>query len=170
MHFPRPSLLASVRGLGSIGVATMAATIVVACSSSSSPSNTSSNEDSGTPVTFTEIYTDIISQICVACHIPGGTGVTVGMLDMSTQALAYANLVGEDGGAGVEAAGTPNGCVGKGLRVVPGNFHESILAEKVDPTLFSSLNCGLLMPQGGQLTSAQIQSIESWISEGAKND
>ena len=56
--------------------------------------------------TFTNVYANVISQRCVSCHRPGGGGVNVGMLDMSTQAAAYANLVG------VTSAGTGAGTSG----------------------------------------------------------
>ena len=46
--------------------------------------------------TFTNVYANVISARCTSCHRPGGGGVNVGMLDMSTQAAAYANLVGVD--------------------------------------------------------------------------
>jgi hypothetical protein len=51
--------------------------------------------------TFTNVYSSIIGARCVGCHKPGSSGVTTGMLDMSSQATAYANLVGvaSDGGA-----------------------------------------------------------------------
>ena len=75
--------------------------------------------------TFTQVYSDIISPICVQCHNPQGIGVSMGHLDMSTKAAAFSDLVG------VEAMGT--GCGGMGTRVVAGSAGNSILFKKVDP-------------------------------------
>jgi hypothetical protein len=181
MHFLRPSMLALVGGLGWIGAVSFASTSVVGCSGGSGESNGngsdsgsessssqsgSSSSSSGSAPTFTQVYADILGPQCGAvCHLAGGPGVTIGMLDMSTQTNAFNNLVE------VNAMGAPNGCAGKGVRVVPGHPDESILAEKVDPTLFSSLNCGVLMPQGGAtLPESQIMEIENWITAGAPNN
>ncbi len=111
--------------------------------------------------TFTQVYGDIISPICVQCHNPQGIGVTMGKLDMSTKAAAFTDLVG------VEAMGT--GCGGMGTRVVAGSADNSILFKKVDPG--QPAPCGAKMPLGlTPLTEAQTAEIESWINAGAKND
>jgi hypothetical protein len=111
--------------------------------------------------TFTQVYGDIISPICVTCHNPQGIGVSMGHLDMSTKALAFSDLVG------VEAMGTL--CSGKGTRVVPGSASTSILFEKVDPG--TPAPCGSKMPLGlAPLTTAQADEIQSWINAGATND
>jgi hypothetical protein len=111
--------------------------------------------------TFTGVYTDIISPICVQCHNPNGIGVSMGHLDMSTKAAAFADLVG------VSAMGSA--CGGMGTRVVAGNADNSILYKKVDPGQGSP--CGSKMPLGlTPLTEAQANEIESWINAGALND
>jgi hypothetical protein len=111
--------------------------------------------------TFTQVYNNIISPICVQCHNPGGIGVSMGHLDMSTKAAAFTDLVG------VEAAGIA--CGGKGVRVVAGNANNSILYKKVDPG--QPAPCGAKMPLGlAPLTEAQANEIESWINAGALND
>lgn len=111
--------------------------------------------------TFTQVYGDIISPICVQCHNPQGIGVTMGKLDMSTKAAAFTDLVG------VEAMGT--GCGGMGTRIVAGSADNSILYKKVDPG--QPAPCGAKMPLGlTPLTEAQANEIESWINAGAKND
>ena len=38
--------------------------------------------------TFTNVYANVIGVRCTGCHRPGGGGVTLGMLDMSTPAAA----------------------------------------------------------------------------------
>jgi hypothetical protein len=117
--------------------------------------------DTESAPTFTQVYTTVIMARCLTCHIPGGIGVTSGMLDMSTKAAAYTNLVN------VAAAGTS--CSGMGTRIVPGMPDSSILYLKVsldDPT-----PCGGKMPLGGPaLTEDQANLIEEWIDNGALND
>jgi hypothetical protein len=111
--------------------------------------------------TFTQVYTDIISPICVQCHNPQGIGVTMGKLDMSSKAAAFTDLVG------VAAMGT--GCSGDGTRVIAGNAANSILFKKIDPNQGSP--CGSKMPLGlTPLTEAQATEIESWINAGAMNN
>jgi hypothetical protein len=111
--------------------------------------------------TFTQVYTDIISPICVQCHNPNGIGVSMGHLDMSTKAAAFTDLVG------VSAMGTA--CGGMGTRVVAGNAANSILFKKIDPNQGSP--CGSKMPLGlTPLTEAQATEIEDWINAGALND
>jgi len=137
--------------------------LATACSSSStgSPATTTPPaDDSGaaSTVTFAKVYTDIISPICVVCHNPAGVGVSVGKLDMSSQATAFSNLVG------VAAAGA--GCSGMGTRVVAGNAGSSILYQKV-----TAPTCGSQMPLNGTpLTPDQADEIKGWISAGAMND
>ncbi|HEX4446512.1 MAG TPA: hypothetical protein VH044_07250 [Polyangiaceae bacterium] len=160
--------------------------VSAACSSSSDNNNNNNNPvpeiDAGiTPVvdaaaiedavaqheaapaaaTFTQVYTDIISPICVQCHNPNGIGVSLGHLDMSTKAVAFMDLVG------VSAMGSA--CGGMGTRVVAGNANSSILFKKVDPAQASP--CGSKMPLGlTPLTEAQTAEIEGWINAGAMNN
>jgi hypothetical protein len=114
-----------------------------------------------TASTFTQVYSGIISPICVTCHNPQGIGVSMGKLDMSTQATAFMNLVG------VSAMGIA--CGGMGTRVVAGNANGSIMFEKIDPG--TPAPCGSKMPLGlPPLTAAQANEIQSWINAGAMND
>jgi len=119
--------------------------------------------------TFTQIYA-IISGSCLPCHATG-TGNSVGMLNLSTQAMAYANLVGASG-TGVPAAGSACGTSGL-LRVEPGNSANSLLWEKVNGKL-AGMNpppCGSAMPlTGTALTPTQVNEIAAWIDAGAPND
>jgi hypothetical protein len=137
-----------------------------ACSSSSggSPNETSneaggSQEASSAP-TFTEVYTQVISVHCAPCHVTGMPGFTGGMLDMSTQAAAYTNLVG------VEAAG--EACSGMGKRVNPGDPSTSLIFEKVSMT---TPPCGQRMPLNqAALDATSIGEIHDWIAAGALNN
>jgi hypothetical protein len=132
------------------------------CGSSSTPGNTNT-----TAVTFTQVYSDILSGSCVTCHsdVDGGTGYALGALDLSTQSAAYANLQKSPAGAG---------CKGLGFTlVVPGDAATSLLVEKVES---ATPPCGSEMPFGcgagalACLSAAQVQEITDWINGGAKND
>ena len=124
--------------------------------------------------TFTNVYANVIAARCTSCHRPGGGGVNVGMLDMSTQAAAYANLVG------VTSAGTGAGTSGVMCataavpRVAAGNSAGSLVFNKVNSKLAGVLPvCGSPMPTPASappLTQAQIDLIAGWIDAGALND
>ena len=79
--------------------------------------------------TFTNVYTNIIGARCTGCHRPGGGGFTVGMLDMSTPATAYASLVSVNAaGVGAGTSGVTCASVSPPLpRVSPGNSAGSLL-------------------------------------------
>lgn len=134
------------------------------------------------PVTFTELYTELISSTCTnataGCHT--STDV-LSNLDMSSEAAAYRNLVGVTAlgeyclGVSDPATGAP------WIRVVPGNAAESLLYVKVETLPPGSVFlCGSQMPTTvltyGRpqtvipLTSAQIAMIYNWIEEGALNN
>jgi hypothetical protein len=115
-------------------------------------------------VTFTTVYSDVLLGSCVTCHSPGGVGNSAGALNMSSQTLAYTNLQGSAAGSLCKAGGYK--------LVVPGDAAMSLLFEKVENT---SPPCGGEMPYGCAggptcLSAAQLQEIEDWINEGAKND
>lgn len=128
--------------------------------------------DALTP-TFTNVYTSIIGVRCTGCHRPGGGGVTVGMLDMSTPAAAFANLIG------VNAQGTAAGSSGitcaslmpAQLRVSPGASADSILFNKVSAKRNGTApRCGSGMPlpaTATSLTQAEVDLIGAWIDAGA---
>ncbi|HXX70212.1 MAG TPA: hypothetical protein VEK07_23735 [Polyangiaceae bacterium] len=154
MDSRRPSWPSLVRHLAWIG----AAWGLGGCSGSSSSSSA--------PATFTEVYEQVLGPQCgQMCHMPNGSGVTLGMLDLSTQTTAFNALV--------EVAAAGSACAGKNVvRVIPGNVDQSLLAEKIDPKLFQSMNvCGSPMPlDENALPQTQIDEVESWIAAGAKND
>lgn len=126
--------------------------------------------------TFTNVYQSIIGARCTGCHRPGGGGVTVGMLDMSTPAAAYANLVGVNaqgvggGTSGVTCASAMPALV----RVVPNDFEASLLFNKVHSKQANvPVRCGSPMPtpaNAPSLTAAQVDLIRAWIAAGAMND
>jgi hypothetical protein len=131
--------------------------------------------DAVTP-TFTNVYTDIIGVRCIGCHKPGSSGVTVGMLDMSTQAAAYTNLVGVTAkGTGAGTSGITCASVMPALvRVTPSDSANSLLYNKVHSKLVATLApCGSPMPlpaTGPSLTAAEVDLIAAWINAGAQNN
>lgn len=125
--------------------------------------------------TFTNIYADIITGRCTNCHRPGSSGVNVGMLDMSTQAAAYANLVGVNAqGTGAGSSGITCASVSPPLvRVIPNNATDSLLFNKVHSKTVGTLApCGSPMPLGAgpALTAAELDLITAWIAGGAANN
>jgi hypothetical protein len=120
------------------------------------------------------VYTAIIGQRCTGCHRPGGSGVTVGMLDMSTPAAAYANLVGVNAqGTGAGASGVTCASAQR-VRVVPGDPDGSLLYHKVHSKLAGTpAPCGSPMPlpaTAAPLTQAEVGLISGWITGGAPDD
>jgi hypothetical protein len=116
-------------------------------------------DDAGGGATFTEVYSEIINGApdCNGCHEPPSP---TGDLDMSSQATAYANLVGKPATAAPKCASATQ------LLVDPGNASDSLLYLKV-----TNPPCGSQMPLNGPvLTAPQVQLIESWINAGARND
>lgn len=125
--------------------------------------------------TFTNVYTTIIGQRCIDCHHPGGPGVRVGMLDMSSSAVAYANLVGVNAqGTGAGTSGITCASVAPPLvRVAPGDANSSLVFHKVHGKLAGTLApCGSPMPpgSGAALTQAEVDLISAWINAGAPNN
>jgi mono/diheme cytochrome c family protein len=116
------------------------------------------SEDAGA-ATFTQVYAEIINgpPNCNGCHTPPSP---TGNLDMSTQAKAYANLVGQP------ATSAPS-CASEALDLVaPGAPSQSLMYLKV-----TSPPCGKQMPLGGPyLTAPQVALIQSWIAAGALDD
>jgi hypothetical protein len=119
-------------------------------------------QDAAVEVTFTTVYTTVITQHCAPCHTTaGGIGISLGMLDMTTQAKAYADLVN------VPAAGAS--CAGAGTRVVPGDQETSITYLKI--SLDDPAPCGGKMPLGlPPLSQENVSLVEDWIKAGAKNN
>lgn len=126
--------------------------------------------------TFTNVYADIIGARCVGCHRPGGGGVTVGMLDMSTPSAAYGNLVGVNAmGIGAGTSGVTCASVTPPLvRVAPHDSAGSLIFHKVHSKLDGTQPpCGSPMPLPATalaLTAAEIDLIAAWIDAGAQND
>lgn len=116
--------------------------------------------DAATAATFTTIYTGVMSSRCAipGCHVPPAP---TGALDLSTQAIAYASLVG------VDAMGPACGATDF-VRVVPGDAAMSLLYLKASET---TPPCGARMPLTGEPLSAEEQAlVASWINAGAQDN
>ncbi len=110
-------------------------------------------EDTDLPtgaISFADVYTNVITGTCTggACHGGGAGG-----LDMSSEAKAYANLVG------VASTGKPGA-----TRVIAGDPVTSYLVLKLEgaPNI-----AGQKMPLGGNLPAADLQMVKDWITDGA---
>ncbi|MGA7124161.1 MAG: hypothetical protein WBY94_28925, partial [Polyangiaceae bacterium] len=128
-------------------------------SSGGSGGGSGGGADAGPAVTFTSLYTSIITPTCLPCHGGAGAGQMTGKLNLSTQGLAYTDLTNATGTLGAA-------CMGKGPLVVAGNHATSLLWEKLQPTPI----CGSQMPEKSTLTAAQIAEVAAWIDDGAKNN
>lgn len=111
------------------------------------------------PSFATDVYTAILSPSCTsaACHDAIGPA---GGLDMSSVAVAYANLAG--------VVPTDSGCT-TAFRVdkVGANPTNSLLVKLLE----SSCGASSRMPNGGgALSAVSIQTIKNWISQGALNN
>jgi hypothetical protein len=123
---------------------------------------------------FTEVYTTVIKPSCNSdfCHY-NYVGIRYSALDMSSQVIAYWNLVDQP------ALGPS--CSEMGTRVVPGRPNSSLMYLKVSQTMPP---CGSQMPadrdallskgtsvfSGTALSASQQQLIYNWILEGAQNN
>jgi hypothetical protein len=156
-------------------------TITVTVSPGSPTCNTVTSQSvvvtcSAINATFTNVYADIIGVRCIGCHRPGGSGVNVGKLDMSTSGAAYMNLIG------IPAQGTGAGTSGvtcaslmpPAMRVVPSDAANSLLFNKVHSKIDGTQPpCGSPMPLPATapgLSASDVDLIARWISAGAMND
>jgi hypothetical protein len=123
--------------------------------------------------TFTSIYAKIFSAsvtpfpTCAlsGCHAP----VTSAMLDMSgSKDMAYAALVGAD--TFCQSPCQPDAKAMFPKRVVAGSADTSFLYEKISKNSPAGGKGGTRMPQGGALTSCEIDAIKQWINDGAMNN
>ena len=133
--------------------------------------------------TFTDVYTQILQPSCgtsstvttAGCHQAAADvppSLTVSNLDMSSEAIAYTNLVNVRG-MGTYCSVPEDGSTEAPFRVLPGNAQESLLYIKVAEAMPP---CGVRMPRpippastAEPLTDAQITLIADWINAGALN-
>lgn len=112
--------------------------------------------DGGAPasVTFAGAVQPIFTRNCAFAGCHAGATPQMGM-DLSAGA-AYANIVGV---ASVQLPSMD--------RVVPEQPDSSYVVLKLEGTAGTVGGVGTRMPLGGQLTTAQIDTIRVWISGGA---
>jgi hypothetical protein len=135
--------------------------------------------------TFTDVYTEILHTSCgttsatttAGCHQAAAdvppSSLAMSNLDMSSQAIAYQNLVNVRG-MGTYCSAPGDGGVLAPFRVLPGNAQESLLYLKVEDVVPP---CGGRMPRPippatsvTPLSDAQISLIQGWINAGAMNN
>jgi mono/diheme cytochrome c family protein len=109
-----------------------------------------------TPVTLTQIWTQVFDQSCSGCHSgPTSNSLPSGM-DLSSAANSFAALVN-----------VPSLQVGTLNRVTPGDADNSYLIQKLEGTAAG----GSRMPQGGPfLDQETVDMIRQWITDGAPNN
>jgi hypothetical protein len=151
------------------------------CSNSSSPAHETSDASetaegaTTSSATFTEVYTTILAPDCSTSTCHNASDAENSVLDMSSKATAYKNLVNK------AAAGFL--CSSSGLtRVIPGDPSKSLLYLKVSAT---APPCGFQMPPNATalmgidldsglaeppLSQTQQTLILDWIQGGAPND
>lgn len=125
--------------------------------------NAGSPASAATPGTFTDVLAILTARGCGGCHgaEPGeGDG---GLSFFTSQRDAtYAALVGVQ-----SAASGRTVCAGK-TYVVPGSPETSLLYDKVAN---ATPSCGGHMPASGMpLSAAELASLSSWITAGARKD
>jgi hypothetical protein len=107
----------------------------------------------GPAPTFTQIYDNILSMKCAACHGSGG-------LNMSTKDLAHSTLVGADV-AGMECTGMK--------RIVAGDPGMSVLVMALKAEGCRG-RAGRMPPSGNPLSMEEIDQFIAWIAAGAMNN
>ena len=111
------------------------------------------NAASQPAVSFSKQVLPIFQAHCVMCHGPGGVGNTSAGLDLST------------------FHGLKSGSIG-GVAVVPYHPERSQLIRFIKTNWDSKAppNAVRMPPVGDQLSSQDIETIDSWIKQGAKNN
>jgi hypothetical protein len=113
------------------------------------------DDDSAAP-SFTQVWTEILSQNC-SCHNIGAGG----WAHEGERETAYGILVGVTSGQA-----TPMN------RIEPGDPTQSYLMHKLDGTHESAGGSGLRMPRSGPpyLSDSDRDTIRGWITAGAQNN
>jgi hypothetical protein len=101
-----------------------------------------------TAVSFSGDVQPIFDSRCTGCH-PGNADLEL------TADVSYENLVG------VQATGY------NAIRVVAGQPDSSVLYNKVADT---AVYGGIMPASGAPLTAGQIETIRSWLEEGAEDN
>lgn len=111
--------------------------------------DTSTTDDTSTDeYSFATDIQPILSANCDGCHIGGGSS---GGLTMDA---GYSAIVGVPSSTGTDY-------------IEPGDTGTSYLWHKINGTQTDVGGSGGQMPQGGQLSQADLDTIEAWILAGA---
>jgi len=114
-------------------------------------------KDCGAPVTFDELYANVIAASCVTgCHTEAVAfgGFVVDGIDVAYKALT-------------ETSSMAAGC--EGPFVVPGKPADSYIVAKMGGSSISKLPlCGGVMPYGQAVLDCGVQQMARWIQDGAK--
>ena len=110
--------------------------------------------------TFTSVYSGVLMVACATCHNGKAPYNAQTPLDFSTEAKAFATLVGPD-----TSTTSMTNCVGKGKLVTPNNCDTSVLYQKLEAP---PVSCGSPMPFGSMGTQTQRDLVCNWIKAGAK--
>jgi hypothetical protein len=112
--------------------------------------------------TWAGVWQNILGPKCSGCHSGTGLGMTMGGLDMSTEAAAAAYLVG----VASPVTNTAVTVSPRPLRVAAGSSAASLLYIKVSgtpPAGYGSEMPYLLAP----LSALEVAAIQGWIDGGA---
>ena len=126
------------------GLLILVSLVLTNCSKDKGPVD---DEPATEEVSFANDVQPIFDRSCISCHPSSGN------LDL-TSGNSYSQLVN------VAASGY------SGKRVIPGDAENSILYKKIDGSEVYGSN----MPLGSSLSDVEIETIEQWIEEGAKNN
>jgi hypothetical protein len=136
--------------------------IAVAIFALSCNKNSLNGDTSGAKDTWAVIQENIITPSCATsgCHSSTSDGTYKQHELVLSPGVAYDNLVNK---TAANAAAKTDGL----LRVKAGEYHHSLLYEKINCQGYQS-KYGALMPLGGpNLTVGQIEFIKQWIAKGA---
>jgi len=138
-------------------------------------SNNSNSTTSNAAITpsFASIYTNVLSQACIQCHVPG-TSVYINNnvhLDFTSASTAYSSLTG------LTSSGVSSSSCNGIKYVTPGSPSSSYLAA----VLFADYNTSGFAGDSGctpyathlsdqNISSAEETAIIAWINAGAANN
>lgn len=139
-----PTTSATTTGAAATGSTTSQTPSSLAATATGATTSAAKEAASGAPVSFKADVQPILTGNCVSCH---GSGKVAGL---SLQNYADVLAGGKDGAV-----------------VKPGDADGSLLVQKVKGTQ----TIGARMPRGGPpLPDDQIQTIATWVAQGAKDN
>jgi hypothetical protein len=156
-----------------LGLLILVAIVLSRCSQTNK-TGTGNNAIRREPGTFSDVYTNTLSQACVQCHVPGTATSQVSKvkLNFTTQQTAYQTLVASTV-SGVTSSGI---CAGVKI-VVPRNpdnsYLSAVLFSDYDKTDFAGVPGCVpysLHQQDQNLSAEEKNSVLLWIQNGALNN